>query len=59
MVNTFEEFAAAVSSLSDRGTRDSLSVAARQAIKQTYGDWDDCANRYLALYDHLLQDTVT
>jgi glycosyltransferase involved in cell wall biosynthesis len=58
MANTYAEFTAAIEALSDRDTRASLSVAARQSIKHTYGNWDDCADRYLALYNHLLREAA-
>jgi glycosyltransferase involved in cell wall biosynthesis len=58
LVSSEEEFAAAVQTLSDPDARDSLSNAARQSIKETYGTWDDCAGRYHALYDTLLRDSM-
>ncbi len=56
MVSSQVEFGAALKAVSDPDTRATLSAAARQTIKATYGTWDDCANRYHALYDHLLRD---
>jgi glycosyltransferase involved in cell wall biosynthesis len=59
LVDSRETFTAAVRALSDPDTRASSSAAARQAIKSTYGTWDDCAARYHALYDILSGDTET
>jgi len=59
LVNSEDEFAAALQTVSDRGTRASLSAAARQAAKATYGTWDDCAGRYHALYSTLLRESTT
>lgn len=59
LVDSEEEFAAALRTVSDVDTRTSLSIAARQAIKSTYGTWDDCAARYHALYGTLSEDTET
>lgn len=59
LVSSEEEFAAALQTVSDRDTRASLSIAARQAIKATYGTWDDCAGRYHALYSTLLRESST
>ena len=59
MVSSQAEFSAALQTLSDPDTHASLSAEARQTIKVTYGTWDDCANRYHALYDQLLRDNAT
>jgi len=59
MVSSQAEFSAALQTVSDPDTHASLSAEARQTIKATYGTWDDCANRYHALYDRLLRDNDT
>ena len=59
MVSSQAEFSAALQTVSDPDTHARLSAEARQTIKATYGTWDDCANRYHALYDQLLRDNVT
>jgi glycosyltransferase involved in cell wall biosynthesis len=56
MVESQAEFSAALQAVSNPDTRATLSAAARQTIKATYGTWDDCANRYHALYGQLLRD---
>ena len=59
MVSSQVEFVAALRSMSNPDTRATLSAAARQTIRETYGTWDDCADRYQALYSQLLQDNNT
>ena len=59
MISSQAEFASAVQAVSNPDTRAALSTAARQTIKATYGTWDDCANRYHALYSRLLRDSET
>jgi len=59
LVSSEKEFATALQTVRDRNTRSSLSTAARQAIKATYGTWDDCAGRYHALYSTLLRESST
>lgn len=59
IVGNQEEFGNALQMLSNHDTRAALGAAARRAIKKTYGTWDDCANRYHALYDRLLQEDAT
>jgi glycosyltransferase involved in cell wall biosynthesis len=59
LVDSEDEFVAALQAMSDPGTRNSFSKAGRQAIKSTYGTWDDCAARYHALYDALSGNTET
>jgi glycosyltransferase involved in cell wall biosynthesis len=58
IVSNQKEFASALLAVSDSDTRASLSAAARHAIKDTYGSWDDCAHRYQSIYDHLLRGTA-
>jgi glycosyltransferase involved in cell wall biosynthesis len=59
MVDSQAEFGAALQAVSNPDTRTTLSTAARQTIRATYGTWDDCANRYHALYSQLLRDSDT
>lgn len=59
LVDSEEAFAAALRSVANPEMRESLSSDARQAIKSTYGTWDDCAARYHALYDTLSGDAET
>lgn len=58
LVSSEEEFAAALQTVSDPDTRATLSNAARQGIRATYGTWDDCAGRYHALYGKLLREST-
>lgn len=47
------ELAPALTALDDMELNQTIGKAARHWIKQTIGDWDDCAARYVALYDEL------
>ncbi|MDD5365101.1 MAG: glycosyltransferase family 4 protein [Gallionellaceae bacterium] len=44
----------ALHGLEERGTNRRIGEAARSWIKQSIGDWDDCAGRYRTLYGELL-----
>jgi glycosyltransferase involved in cell wall biosynthesis len=59
IVGNRQEFVAALMAVSANDTHASLSAAARQAIKDTYGSWDDCADRYQSIYDRLMQGTAS
>jgi len=59
LVASEDEFRAALQTLSESENRNSLAARARQSIKASYGTWDDCAGRYRALYQHLLQEDST
>lgn len=50
------EFRAAIDSMSDPETRNSLAARARQSVRKLYGTWDDCAGRYRKLYEHLMRE---
>lgn len=59
LVDTADGFRAALQNIADPAARASLGNAAREAIKSTYGTWDDCAKRYHALYRSLLKEDTT
>ncbi len=59
LVDSADDFRSAVRTVAEPTTRDSLGDAAREAIKSTYGTWDDCAKRYHALYRSLLKEDTT
>lgn len=59
LVDSADGFRAALRNVADTATRVSLGDAAREAIKTTYGTWDDCAKRYHALYRSLLKEETT
>lgn len=46
----------ALEELEDMGRNQAIGEAGRQWIKQTVGDWDDCAGRYVDLYHELCDD---
>lgn len=59
LVDSEDGFRAAIRTVADPAARASLGSAARDAIKSTYGTWDDCAGRYHALYRSLLREDTT
>lgn len=58
LVNSQEEFAAALRSAADPKSRATRSAAAREFIKAAYGTWDDCASRYQILYSDLMREST-
>ena len=54
IVDSKDEFTAAIRTLSDTDTRVTHGRAARESMKTSYGNWDDCAARYHALYSELV-----
>lgn len=56
IVDSEEEFRAALQSVTSVETRASLAARARQSMKSIYGTWDDCAARYRKLYRYLMRD---
>jgi hypothetical protein len=52
-----ESYKAAIGALEVPASNQSFSVASRSWASREYGTWDDCANRYRAVYDQLLQST--
>lgn len=56
LVSSEDEFRAAIHAVSDGSTRMSMATQARQSVRSAYGTWDDCAERYRALYAQLIQD---
>ncbi len=55
LVNNRNELTQALDCLDDIDTNKIIGKAARLWIKQTIGDWDDCAARYVNLYQELYQ----
>jgi glycosyltransferase involved in cell wall biosynthesis len=51
-----EEFAEAITALEDLSASQNIGARAQRWIKSTIGDWDDCAGRYVHLYQQLLAD---
>ena len=59
LVDSEDEFRAALQSAANVETRASLAARARQSIQSTYGTWDDCAARYRELYRYLMREGST
>jgi glycosyltransferase involved in cell wall biosynthesis len=51
-----EEFAEAITAMEDLSASQNIGTRAQRWIKSTIGDWDDCAGRYVDLYQQLLAD---
>jgi glycosyltransferase involved in cell wall biosynthesis len=58
LVDSEDEFRAAIDSLASPEIRSSLAARARQSVRQIYGTWDDCARRYRELYEHLIREAT-
>ncbi len=54
LCDTREEYAEAIERLEDPATQASMSLRARDWAKNLFGDWDDAASRYAAVYASLL-----
>lgn len=54
LVNSRETYIQAIESLSEPQQHQAMSQRARQQVRQHYGNWSDCADRYLQLYRELL-----
>lgn len=54
LVRSREEFAGALRALAEPARNDEVGRAARQWIRQQFGNWDDCARRYHELYRAVL-----
>ena len=53
LVNSQEEFGAALQRLSDPEVHGAMSMQCREDARRLYGSWDDCADRYCELYEEL------
>jgi glycosyltransferase involved in cell wall biosynthesis len=49
------ETLAAIDALSDRQANRALGQRGRARMQETIGSWDDCAARFVTLYQHLLE----
>ncbi|MBS0556891.1 MAG: glycosyltransferase family 4 protein [Proteobacteria bacterium] len=49
-----DEYAQAVAGLEDADTNRRMGAAARERISREFGTWDDCASRYVSIYQRLL-----
>lgn len=54
LVETPEEFAQALLTLTDASHNELLGQQARRWVKQYIGTWDDCGERYVAAYEKIL-----
>jgi glycosyltransferase involved in cell wall biosynthesis len=49
-----DEYASALDEIEQPGVNVSFGRAARQQVAAEYGTWDDCANRYMAIYKRVM-----
>lgn len=54
LCDTATSYAHALAALEDRETNQRFGVESRRLARARMGTWDDCARRYLAIYDELL-----
>jgi len=57
LINNESDFSLALDSLRDVKTNYAMGMAARSMVKTHIGTWDDCADRYVSLYESLLNTT--
>ena len=53
IVGSAQELAQAINQLADSETNTRMGNRAREIAQQRFGTWDDCARRYLSLYQQL------
>lgn len=53
LVGSAQELKQAINQLADPDTNTNMGNRARQIAQQRFGTWDDCARRYLSLYQQL------
>jgi glycosyltransferase involved in cell wall biosynthesis len=58
LINTESDFSHALDSLRDMNKNLAIGLAARSMVKENIGTWDDCADRYLSLYESLINKTA-
>ena len=54
LVNSKEELRSAINFLSDPGNNKKIALQARNWAMENIGTWDDCAMRYITVYQNLL-----
>ncbi len=56
LINNENDFSAALDALRDTNTNREISLAAQTMVKTHIGTWDDCADRYISLYESLINN---
>jgi len=58
LINNEKDFSFALDALRDIDTNRTTGIAAQTKVKTHIGTWDDCADRYIALYESLLNKKI-
>lgn len=58
LIDTPADFINALEFLSDAANNRNMGIAAKQWVTTNVGTWQDCADRYLAAYHELLEETA-
>ena len=58
LINNENDFSLALNSLRDLNTNLAMGMDAQSMVKTHIGTWDDCADRYLSLYESLLNESA-
>lgn len=58
LINSENDFSSALDALRDSDTNHAIGMAAQAMVKTHIGTWDDCADRYISLYESLLNNKI-
>ena len=58
LINNEKDFSFALDALRDIDTNRTIGIAAQTKVKTHIGTWDDCADRYISLYESLLNNKI-
>lgn len=58
LINNEKDFSLALDALRDTDTNRAIGMAAKTMVKTHIGTWDDCADRYISLYESLLNNNI-
>jgi glycosyltransferase involved in cell wall biosynthesis len=56
LINNENDFAIALNALRDSDNNHTIGTSAQAMVATTIGTWDDCADRYITLYEKLLNN---
>ncbi len=58
LINSEQGFSCALDALRNADTNSEIGSTAQAMVKKHIGTWDDCADRYIALYETLLRNKI-